>query len=210
MANLGLNWNNKWKSRISASAKNRISTADEFARTFTAGIMEALEDSDTKADKLSLKFLSTISSNQDAQDKAQESANQIDNYIGLLKTMDGWDDSYTQLAQNHFWTRAYDGTSIEKVYGELKDAVAKGDIVQWENPQFTQYASSNTFHALPEEMYSSIMNDFKKQESSGNSKEKVLITEGSQKGTHAMGWYCLLYTSPSPRDLSTSRMPSSA
>ena len=26
----------------------------------------------------------------------------------------------------------------------------------------------------------------------------------------AMGSYCLLYTSPSPRDLSTSRMPSSA
>ena len=26
----------------------------------------------------------------------------------------------------------------------------------------------------------------------------------------AWGWYCLLYTSPSPRDLSTSRMPSSA
>ena len=25
-----------------------------------------------------------------------------------------------------------------------------------------------------------------------------------------MGWDCLLYTSPSPRDLSTSRMPSSA
>ena len=27
---------------------------------------------------------------------------------------------------------------------------------------------------------------------------------------HALGWPCLLYTSPSPRDLSTSRMPSSA
>jgi len=27
---------------------------------------------------------------------------------------------------------------------------------------------------------------------------------------HAMYWLCLLYTSPSPRDLSTSRMPSSA
>ena len=26
----------------------------------------------------------------------------------------------------------------------------------------------------------------------------------------ALGWGCLLYTSPSPRDLSTSRMPSSA
>ena len=27
---------------------------------------------------------------------------------------------------------------------------------------------------------------------------------------HALAWDCLLYTSPSPRDLSTSRMPSSA
>ena len=27
---------------------------------------------------------------------------------------------------------------------------------------------------------------------------------------HAWDWHCLLYTSPSPRDLSTSRMPSSA
>ena len=30
------------------------------------------------------------------------------------------------------------------------------------------------------------------------------------KGTEIEGWICLLYTSPSPRDLSTSRMPSSA
>ena len=43
------------------------------------------------------------------------------------------------------------------------------------------------------------------------------ITDASQKGTwQASGWLlercqpCLLYTSPSPRDLSTSRMPSSA
>ena len=27
---------------------------------------------------------------------------------------------------------------------------------------------------------------------------------------YAWTWFCLLYTSPSPRDLSTSRMPSSA
>ena len=27
---------------------------------------------------------------------------------------------------------------------------------------------------------------------------------------HELNWFCLLYTSPSPRDLSTSRMPSSA
>ena len=29
-------------------------------------------------------------------------------------------------------------------------------------------------------------------------------------GSYAETWVCLLYTSPSPRDLSTSRMPSSA
>ena len=29
-------------------------------------------------------------------------------------------------------------------------------------------------------------------------------------GAATMDWICLLYTSPSPRDLSTSRMPSSA
>ena len=32
----------------------------------------------------------------------------------------------------------------------------------------------------------------------------------SAGATQAAGWCCLLYTSPSPRDLSTSRMPSSA
>ena len=34
-----------------------------------------------------------------------------------------------------------------------------------------------------------------------------LATARRLKGYH---WHCLLYTSPSPRDLSTSRMPSSA
>ena len=34
-----------------------------------------------------------------------------------------------------------------------------------------------------------------------------LILDGFQAG---LSWICLLYTSPSPRDLSTSRMPSSA
>ena len=35
--------------------------------------------------------------------------------------------------------------------------------------------------------------------------------KGQIKFAHLIQWYpCLLYTSPSPRDLSTSRMPSSA
>jgi len=33
---------------------------------------------------------------------------------------------------------------------------------------------------------------------------------GSERTKKANEWTCLLYTSPSPRDLSTSRMPSSA
>ena len=37
------------------------------------------------------------------------------------------------------------------------------------------------------------------------------VTAGGQGWTGEMGvWGCLLYTSPSPRDLSTARMPSSA
>ena len=42
--------------------------------------------------------------------------------------------------------------------------------------------------------------------------EKVLGIKIKAKlvDTLALSWYCLLYTSPSPRDLSTSRMPSSA
>ena len=35
-------------------------------------------------------------------------------------------------------------------------------------------------------------------------------SEGGGVGNNARGTACLLYTSPSPRDLSTSRMPSSA
>ena len=43
-------------------------------------------------------------------------------------------------------------------------------------------------------------------------KVKIKIPEGTQTGKlfRLRGKGCLLYTSPSPRDLSTSRMPSSA
>ena len=44
--------------------------------------------------------------------------------------------------------------------------------------------------------------------------KKGIFDDESKKGLKKeLGdvlWYCLLYTSPSPRDLSTSRMPSSA
>ena len=39
---------------------------------------------------------------------------------------------------------------------------------------------------------------------------KILAGLGVKKGARRPTYTCLLYTSPSPRDLSTSRMPSSA
>ena len=44
----------------------------------------------------------------------------------------------------------------------------------------------------------------------GMSKVKALVARSSHLGMSAVATTCLLYTSPSPRDLSTSRMPSSA
>ena len=40
--------------------------------------------------------------------------------------------------------------------------------------------------------------------------EIIFIDDGSSDGSTELLWDCLLYTSPSPRDLARSRMPSSA
>ena len=45
---------------------------------------------------------------------------------------------------------------------------------------------------------------------SHNEEVKVVVLKAKGKGFCAGADICLLYTSPSPRDLSTSRMPSSA
>ena len=37
----------------------------------------------------------------------------------------------------------------------------------------------------------------------------IIVSDNQTKGRGTMGKHCLLYTSPSPRDISTSRMPSS-
>ena len=41
-------------------------------------------------------------------------------------------------------------------------------------------------------------------------KQRLTITGDTGDGLGFMGWDCLLYTSPSPRDMRRSRMPSSA
>ena len=40
--------------------------------------------------------------------------------------------------------------------------------------------------------------------------QAAVVTQGQARGLNIRAYTCLLYTSPSPRDLSTSRMPSSA
>ena len=44
----------------------------------------------------------------------------------------------------------------------------------------------------------------------GRNDGPILAGEAFMAGTYELHFDCLLYTSPSPRDLSTSRMPSSA
>ena len=56
--------------------------------------------------------------------------------------------------------------------------------------------------------YEFARNKFKVEVLSKNRSESAGFVAAGMLATHAEG--CLLYTSPSPRDLSTSRMPSSA
>ena len=41
-------------------------------------------------------------------------------------------------------------------------------------------------------------------------RQSVLIDDSRQENSAEHSWHCLLYTSPSPRDVEESRMPSSA
>ena len=72
---------------------------------------------------------------------------------------------------------------------------------------------------LSDEIYSELSFDEGFKSISSFCPEKTIISTGLSKWCGAGGWRlgyfivpdsCLLYTSPSPRDLSTSRMPSSA
>ena len=47
-------------------------------------------------------------------------------------------------------------------------------------------------------------------DSGGGQPGRILKCKGWEQDPNAYTYFCLLYTSPSPRDLSTSRMPSSA
>ena len=88
--------------------------------------------------------------------------------------------------------------------------IALAEIVQ-------QFEAENGRTPTPEEIQE--MKDFLREINSGGDggsiwslghSNKVLWLTLKYDQINPLQWFCLLYTSPSPRDLSTSRMPSSA
>ena len=65
-----------------------------------------------------------------------------------------------------------------------------------------------TYNSLSFKNLTDLLKALKKLDT--DKKVKVIILEGSGKGFCAGHNFCLLYTSPSPRDRTRSRMPSSA
>ena len=70
----------------------------------------------------------------------------------------------------------------------------------------------NIFYTAPTAIRALMAHGNAPLKSSSRDSLKVLGTVGEPINPEAWEWYyhCLLYTSPSPRDLTTSRMPSSA
>ena len=63
---------------------------------------------------------------------------------------------------------------------------------------------SSTSQKSPRFLTTEIVEDLNKQQEEGKAQLKQLVDSG------ALASACLLYTSPSPRDVCSSRMPSSA
>ena len=98
-------------------------------------------------------------------------------------------------------------TSIKNKYAPFARDVKAGEFQRAYNP-----SNGNSWEGL-----NSLMFDIKKAEKNYPSNEWVTIKDAAYLGATTAeidmlknSWHCLLYTSPSPRDLSTSRMPSSA
>ena len=76
------------------------------------------------------------------------------------------------------------------------------------DPVLNQAVTSEVLLSIEDDMHLKLTADLKKVMRTQGANAKILES-GNNKLVDIM-YCCLLYTSPSPRDLSTSRMPSSA
>ena len=84
-------------------------------------------------------------------------------------------------------------------------------------PMYNKKIGTLESHGMINELDNELMKNFdlkkewqSRQDSYKDERDTIQEPEAKYKSSGGVGGACLLYTSPSPRDLSTSRMPSSA
>ena len=110
--------------------------------------------------------------------------------------MASWIDTLPQAARSYLEGKRLD--EVECIISDLP-GVARGKAVP-----ATKFARQDYFHLPDSIFYQTITGNWGEAAGDDGFIEKDMILKPDMSTT------CLLYTSPSPRDLSTSRMPSSA
>ena len=104
----------------------------------------------------------------------------------------------TKAKPEHYVNNKEFTAAIAEHNQAVKDAIAKGE----EPPRVTEY--------IGECIYKIATRLSTKPNFINYSYRDEMICDGIENCLQYINNFCLLYTSPSPRDLSTSRMPSSA
>ena len=107
----------------------------------------------------------------------------------------------------------YDGMTTSEIQETMIKAAA--DLISEETPNYQIVAGRLISYHLRKEAYGQFevphLHDIVKDNIKNKMYDKALTSWYSKKEYDQMNkWICLLYTSPSPRDVEESRMPSSA
>ena len=166
---------------IAQSKRNTGGVVENTMANLMEGIM-AIDDSVTKeANSLSLSFLRDIEANKQLQADADQEWATIQAHLKEFKKDEAWDPAYEGWATRQFLDRGVTDSIRKDIFENIRQGNLE-IITPTESEVKVEKVS-------PEEKYVGLMDKFEYAESSGNSKSKVLITQGSQKGTYAMGLY---------------------
>ena len=169
---------------ISQSKRNTGGVVEKTMANLMEGIM-AIDDSVTKeANSLSLSFLRDIESNKKLQAEADAEWATIQAHLKEFKKDENWDDSYEGWATNQFLNRGVTDAVRKDVFKNIREGNL--EII---TPTVSPMEKEITSKVSPEEKFHGLMTHMEHKESSGNSKARVLIKKGSQKGTYAMGLF---------------------